>query len=308
VQLPLAAFPTWVFDYDNDGHDDLFVPSYDVNAAMHEMVGREAIGLPLEVMVGDVRVGFEDSKLYRNRGNGTFEDVTVAAGLSRKVLFAMGSNFGDLDNDGFLDFYVGTGNPDLRSVIPNRMFRNVGGRRFEEVTLPGGFGHLQKGHAIAFADLDRDGDEDVFALIGGAYSGDLATSVLFENPGWAGTSWITLTLQGRAANRSAIGARVAVTVADASGVMRTIHRTVGTVGSFGSGPLALHVGLGAAVRVHEVVVRWPDRERTTTRYMTLLSGRAWRLVQGREPETLVRPAVTFRRQGVAAPHLTMPGM
>jgi hypothetical protein len=63
-------------------------------------------------------------------------------------------NFGDLDNDGWLDLYVGTGNPDLRSIIPNRMFRNVEGRRFEEVTLEGGFGHLQKGHATAFADLD----------------------------------------------------------------------------------------------------------------------------------------------------------
>ena len=183
VQLPIASFPTWFFDFDNDGKDDLFVPSYDVNAAMHEFVAREYLGLPLTAKVSGVDIHYEDPRLYRNKGDGTFEDVTSKAGLSGKVLYAMGSNFGDLDNDGFLDFYIGTGNPDLRSVIPNRMFRNVGGTHFEDVTLAGGFGHLQKGHAVAFADFDRDGDEDVFEVIGGAYEGDLATSVLFENPG-----------------------------------------------------------------------------------------------------------------------------
>lgn len=54
----------------------------------------------------------------------------------------MGSNFGELDNDGFLDFYVGTGDPDLRALMPNRMFRCVNGEHFEEVTASGRFGHL----------------------------------------------------------------------------------------------------------------------------------------------------------------------
>ena len=121
VQLPLASFPTFFFDYDNDGSIDLFVPSYDVNAAMHEMVAREYLDLPLQVRVSGVDVGFEDSKLYRNKGDGTFVDVTTQVGLHRKVIFAMGSNFGDLDNDGFIDLYIGTGNPDLRSVIQLRI-------------------------------------------------------------------------------------------------------------------------------------------------------------------------------------------
>ena len=67
---------------------------------------------------------------------------------------------------------------------------NIRGKRFEEVTLPGGFGHIQKGHATAFADLDRDGDEDVYMILGGAYEGDQFTSVLFENPGWPKNHWI----------------------------------------------------------------------------------------------------------------------
>ena len=74
-----------------------------------------------------------------------------------KVIPTMGLNFGDLDNDGWLDFYLGTGNPDLGSLIPNRMFRNAGGRSFQDVTTAGNFGHLQKGHAICFGDFDNDG-------------------------------------------------------------------------------------------------------------------------------------------------------
>jgi hypothetical protein len=310
VQLPLASFATWFFDMDNDGHLDLFVPSYDVNSAMHEMVAREYLGLPLSVKVGDVDVTFEDSRLYRGRGDGTFEDVTVGAGLSRKVIFAMGLNFGDLDNDGFLDFYIGTGNPDLRSVIPNRMFRNVGGTRFQEVTLPGGFGHVQKGHAIAFADMDRDGDQDVYARIGGAYEGDISTSVLFQNPGWQGTHWLTLTLQGTTANRSALGARVAIDVVDGAGATRTLYRTVSTGGSFGAGPLEMHVGLGSASRITQVRVQWPDRARTTTTYDTLTPDAHYRLVQGAPPARLTRPAVPFRTVAAPGGHdmMKMPGM
>ena len=62
------------------------------------------------------------------------------------------------------------------------MFRNDGGKRFQEVTTAGNFGHLQKGHGIAFADVDNDGDQDVFEKMGGAYQADRAYSVLFENP------------------------------------------------------------------------------------------------------------------------------
>ena len=71
----------------------------------------------------------ETGRLYHNEG-GTFRDVTKAANLS-KVVPAMGLNFGDLDNDGWLDFYVGTGNPDFSTLVPKRMFRNDGGKRFQ---------------------------------------------------------------------------------------------------------------------------------------------------------------------------------
>lgn len=295
VETPIPSFPTWFWDFDQDGWDDILVLSYDIRAsgALHEAVAREYLGLKPEVDVGGRRVEVEHSRLFRNNGNGTFSDVTKRAGLASKVVYAMGSNFGDLDNDGFPDFYLGTGNPDLRSVIPNRMFRNVQGKRFEEVTLPGGFGHIQKGHATAFADLDRDGDQDVYMVLGGAYEGDLSTSVLFENTGWPDRAWIALELEGRTANRSAIGARVEVDVIDVGGATRTVRRTVGTGGSFGAGSLQLHLGLGRTKQIRELRIQWPDSARSKASYTGISVNGVYRVRQGEAPAALDRPAVRF---------------
>jgi hypothetical protein len=294
VQLPIMSFPTWFWDYDNDGWNDLLVLSYDIrnSGALHDAVAVEYLGETPAI---------EHTRLYRNKGDGTFEDVSVKAGLAGKVIYAMGSNFGDLDNDGWLDFYVGTGNPDLRSIIPNRMFRGVAGKRFDEVTMEGGFGHLQKGHATAFADFDRDGDQDIYMVVGGAYQGDMFTNVLFENPGWAGRSWITLELEGRTANRSAIGARVELLLADSAGTERTVHRTVGTGGSFGATSLQVHVGLGNAVRVKHVRVTWPDAARSANTWPNLAPNRAYRIVQGQAPVVLSRPPVPFAQLAASHP-------
>jgi hypothetical protein len=303
VQLPTNSFPSWFFDYDNDGWEDLLVLSYDVRSKtpLHEAVAREYLGLPYPTGADGKSTKPEQTRLFHNKGDGTFEDVSAKVGLADKVIFAMGSNFGDLDNDGWLDFYVGTGNPDLRSVIPNRMFHSIGGKKFEEVTLPGGFGHLQKGHSTAFADLDRDGDEDVYAVLGGAYPSDRFASVLFENPGWKDNTWITLELEGKTANRSAIGARVALDVTDASGAVRTVHRTVNSGGSFGAGPLQLHVGLGRATAVREVRVTWPDAARSKNSYRDLAVGHVYHIVQGSAPVMLERPAVPFRKVMLSPP-------
>ena len=312
TQMPNMSFPVWFWDYDNDGWQDLLVLSYDNRVPLNAAVAREYLGLPPAVPAGAPAFGeampsVEHARLYRNKGDGkgTFEDVTASVGLADKAIYAMGSNFGDIDNDGWLDFYIGTGNPDLRSIIPNRMFRGVDGKRFEEVTLEGGFGHLQKGHATAFADLDRDGDEDVFMVIGGAYAGDVFTSVLFENPGWPNRNWITLELEGRTANRSAIGARVEIIAADSSGKTRTLWRTIGTGGSFGSGSLQLHVGLGSAVRVPMVRVTWPDSLRSTSSYTNLEVRHWYHLTQGQSAQELNRPPVPFAHAALAS-HATMP--
>jgi len=293
VELPRASFPAWFWDFDQDGWEDLLVLSYDLHStpALQDAVAREYLGLPVQV---------ESSRLFRNNGDGTFSDATESTGLMGKAIYAMGSNYGDLDNDGWLDFYIGTGNPDLNAVIPNRMFRSVQGKRFEEVTLPGGFGHLGKGHGTAFADFDRDGDQDIYMVLGGAFPGDRFASALFENPGWRGNAWIRLALEGRSANRSAIGARVELEVVDSRGGSRTIRRTVGTGGSFGAGSLMLQVGLGRAVRVRELRIRWPDAARSSDAHPGLEVNRTYRVTQGQSPVELERPPVPFRKVPLGA--------
>jgi hypothetical protein len=243
VTEPIASFPTWFFDYDNDGWEDIFVSGYMITGIGD--IAADYLGLPSQA---------ELPRLYHNNGNGTFADVTQAAHLHR-LLQSMGSNYGDLDNDGWLDFLVGTGDPNLATLLPNRMFRNAEGRYFQDVTTSAGVGHLQKGHAVSFADIDNDGDQDIYEVIGGAMEGDHYRNVLFENPGH-GNHWVTLALEGVKANRPGIGARIKVVVETPEGE-RTIYKTARTGGSFGASPLRQEIGLGKATRIVSVEVRWP---------------------------------------------------
>ena len=250
VTDPPASFTCWFFDYDNDGWPDLMVNGFriqDVGDIAADYLGRPHAG--------------QKAHLYHNNGDGTFTDVSKECGVN-KLLVTMGGNFGDLDNDGWLDFYVGTGNPDLTTLVPNRMFRNDGGKRFQDVTTSGGFGQLQKGHGIAFADINNDGEVDIFSKLGGAVEGDHYPSQLFANPGH-GNNWIKLKLEGVKTNRAAIGARIKVVVPDGDGE-RAIYRTVGSGGSFGASPMRQEIGLGQARVVKRVEIFWPVSGLTQT--------------------------------------------
>ena len=133
----------------------------------------------------------------------------------------MSVNAGDIDNDGDLDLYLGTGWMSLSGLVPDLMYANVGGR-FEDVTESTGTGHLQKGHGVSFADWDDDGDLDLFVVLGGGYPGDRGYNALFQNPGH-GRHWLKVRLVGTRTNRSAIGAKLQVDVAGPDGT-RSIHR------------------------------------------------------------------------------------
>lgn len=291
VDKPVFSFPTWFWDFDNDGWEDLFVSSYDLRHfdQLHSDMARELTGMPLDA---------EASRLFRNNRDGTFSDVTRTAGLF-KALYSMGCNFGDLDNDGWLDFYVGTGAPGLRSIIPNRMFHSINGEHFEEVTFDGGFGHIQKGHALAFADLDRDGDDDIYSVMGGAVEGDVFPNVLFENPdGWNENNWITLRLEGKTANRSAIGARIEIIVEGG----RKITRTVRTGGSFGAGSLRQKIGLGEAGHIVSLRIIWPNAEHTAETHTGLALNSFYLIVEEEPPQMLSRPPVPFLKDIVPNHH------
>lgn len=238
---PVMGFSCWAWDYDNDGWQDLFATGY-------------------EHTLGDVVRGLQGkshekhpSCLYRNLGGQKFQDVTKDAGLDM-VYCTMGSNFGDIDNDGFLDMYLGTGDPSIDTLVPNRLMKNVGGRRFAEVTASSGTGQLQKGHGVAFGDWDRDGDNDIFIQMGGVVNGDKYHNILFQNPGHA-HGWLTVKLTGEKTNRAAIGARLKLVTAGPAPM--TIYRQISSGSSFGGNPLQQTIGVGDAERIALLEIYWP---------------------------------------------------
>ena len=249
-------------DVDNDGWPDIFVNSYYIS---NDESVRTYLGLPHNA---------ETSKLFRNLGNGTFRDVTAEVGLD-KVWMPMAANFGDVNNDGYLDMYLGMGSPSFAALFPHELLLNKDGKSFVSVTASSGTGELHKGHGIAFADIDRDGDEDIVAEIGGAVPADRHALRLFENPG-QGSDWINVRLVGVKSNRAAMGAQIKVVVGQdgqdgrvgqvgrqvgrvgpASEQTRSIYRTVGSGGSFGANPLEQHIGLGKSARILSIEIWWP---------------------------------------------------
>jgi hypothetical protein len=268
VTEPLNGFACWFWDYDNDGRLDLWV---NPNQATLSEVIRDQLGWP---------TSGARPRLYRNvGGSAPFRDVTAELGLDRVVL-PMGSNFGDLDNDGFLDVYLATGRPSYSYLMPNVLLKNDGGRRFEDVTAVTGTGHLQKGHGVAFADWDRDGDADIFLEAGGAAPGDRAHNVLFQNPGY-GYHWLTVKLVGTRTNRAALGVRLRVDLTGPDRAIVSRYRTITAGSSFGGNPFACTIGLGSAETVRALEVSWPTSGIRQT-FRDVPVDRAIEITEGRE--------------------------
>lgn len=253
VAKPINSFPCWFWDVNNDGNLDLYVCAYDGGISDFSRDFFEGTS------------NRETQKLYLGKADGTFDDRTVEYGLDR-IALAMGANFGDLDGDGFEDFYLGTGEPAFESLMPNLLFRNKNGKRFDDVTIASGMGHLQKGHGTAFADFDHDGDQDVYIQLGGAYKADVFGNAFFQNPGFE-TNWIKLKLIGETSNRSAIGAKIKLEFVE-NGVKRTVYRSINSGGSFGGNPLRSEIGIGKSEEVEMLEVYWPA-SKTTQRFKNI---------------------------------------
>ena len=255
VEEPMFSFPAWFFDFDNDGFLDIFVSGYDTRR--FSQVGGDAA----RDMMGMPPLG-ELPRLYHNSGNNTFTEVSKAYGVDH-VNYAMGCNFGDIDNDGWPDYYLGTGAPEFTSIVPNKLYHNLGGKKFEDITYATNTGHIQKGHAVAFADIDNDGDQDIYTVVGGAVEGDRFRNVLFENTTNNSNHWVKIKLEGVTANKAAIGAKIRIKVKLPDGSFQNFYHTVNTGGSFGSKPLMVSAGLGNAVAIEEIEINWPNAKNTT---------------------------------------------
>lgn len=247
TQPPHNGFVSFFLDYNNDGYPDLLTTSL---APWENVVE----GLSRHFRVPDPPAIHADSvRLFRNKGDGTFTDVTFQARLYHPM-GVMGAGVADLDNDGHLDLYFGTGDPQLSRLEPNRFFRNNGDGTFSDLTALTPFARPgQKGHGVTFIDFDGDGGLDLYAQLGGHYPGDHAENAFYRNLKAKGNPWLQLDVERPETNRFAIGAGVLLKAGDLS-----LYREVKGSEGFGStDPFTLHFGLGRRTIVDSVEIFWP---------------------------------------------------
>ena len=278
-----STFTSWFFDYDNDGWPDIMTADYSFDKPLGTYAAAEALRHPVP-NAGNIF-------LYHNNHDGTFTNVTKETGLN-KVVFSMGGNFGDIDNDGYPDMYFGTGNPDFKSLVPNKLFKNIDGKKFADVTTSSRLGNLQKGHGVAFADFRNIGIQDIYIEMGGAYKGDSYTSSLYVNPGQNNNNWISLKLTGVKANKAAIGSRITVTFTE-NGVKRSVYRDVNSGGSFGSSPLQQEIGIGQAKSIDDIEIKWAGSQ-AVQHFKNIMPGQFLHITEGnKQAETIHLKKLNF---------------
>jgi enediyne biosynthesis protein E4 len=282
------AFSVSPFDFDDDGwpdiyvacdstpsilyhnnHDGTFTDVAVVGGAAYNEEGREQAGMGSTIadFDGDGRLdifktNFSDdtSTLYRNNGNGTFDDVTYAAGLGLYTRYlGWGTMFLDFDNDGWPDLLLVNGHvyPEVDKQNlgtsyqePRILYHNNGNRTFTDISADAGPGitAVHAGRGLAIGDLWNDG------RISAVISNMNAVPSLLVNQVPSPNHWIGLRLQGTKSNRDGIGARVTLKVA-----ARVLVDEIRSGSSYDSNSdMRVHFGLGAATKIDSVQVRWPS--------------------------------------------------
>ena len=252
VQPAHAGYVCFFFDYDNDAYPDILATSLGSWPAVLASLQR-AYSIPnLEAVDPNA------PRLFRNNRDGTFTDATWEAKLYYPV-GSMGAGVADVDNDGYIDLFFGTGDPQLSRLEPNRFFRNNGDGTFSDLTMTSGLGHIGKGHGVTFIDYDEDGDLDIYAQIGAADPGDMWENAFYQNQKANRNHWLQVDLAGTRSNRHGVGATL---VARAGGL--TLHREVKGSEGFGStNPYRVSFGLGPRTRIDSLDVIWPSGEKQT---------------------------------------------
>ena len=282
------AFSVSTFDFDDDGWPDIYVACDStasilyhnnrdgtfsdvavVAGAAYNEDGREQAGMGSTIADydGDGRLdifktNFSDdtSTLYRNNGNGTFDDVTFAAGLGLYTRYlGWGTMFLDIDNDGWPDLLLVNGHvypevdkQNLGSSYeePRILYHNNGDKTFTDISAQAGPGitAVHAGRGLAVGDLWNDG------RISAVISNMNAHPSLLVNQARSSNHWIGIKTVGTKSNRDGIGARVTLKVG-----ARLLVNEIRSGSSFDSNSdMRMHFGLAAATKIDWIQVRWPS--------------------------------------------------
>jgi hypothetical protein len=281
------CFTALTGDFDGDGWPDIYVscdstPSMlfhnNRNGTFTEIGvaagvafnedGREQAGMGAHAVDYDgdgwldiIKTNFSDdtATLYHNNGDGTFTDVTLAAGLGANTQFlGWGTLFVDVDNDGWPDLFMANGHvyPEIEGKSLSASFRqrkilywNQHNGKFKDISLEAGPGITTpfNSHGVAAADFDNDGAVEI--LVNNSHD---APSLL-KNYG-THENWILLKLMGTKSNRDAIGARVTL-YADGHQQLQEVRSGGGYISQ---SDFRLHFGLGKAAKVDRLEIRWPS--------------------------------------------------
>lgn len=289
-----------VFDYDDDGDLDIFQAndhqmnflfrndngSYKefgvasgiaansqgkMTGSMHGTIGDiDGDGL-IDILVADLKYG----SLYRNLGNGLFEDITESSGIAMPMAGkgSWGASLFDYDNDGDLDIIVANGTAEELILQYPLLLENDGKGHFKNVGQEHGsyFSTKRSGRGLAVWDYDNDGDLDIII----SHVDLQANATLLRNDGGNTNHWLGLTLKGELGSASAIGAKVTVT----AGGKQKVLVNQWTTGYLSNSDPRLHIGLGKQRRVSKLEIKWPDgkqevyKDIESDQYLTIVKGK-----------------------------------
>jgi hypothetical protein len=249
----MAAMCISLGDFDNDGQLDLYISDFQESS----------------------------DHLWRNTGQGLFDEVSDAVGITgptRNVL-SFGGGFIDYDNDGWLDLFIANGHvyPEVEQASPgthykqlNTLFHNEAGKRFTVATQSAGIDTLppHAGRGVAFADFDNDGFVDILV----ANNGD--PPALLHNSGGNSNHFLNIRLVGTKSNRDALGARIRVV----AGRLSQIREIAGGGSYLSQSDLRANFGLGQSAQADLVEVSWPSGLKQSFRNVP--AGRFYQITEG----------------------------
>ncbi len=289
-----------VFDYDDDGDLDIFQANdHQLNfmfrndngvykevgveigvaansqgkgtGSMHGTIGDiDGDGL-IDILVADLDYG----ALYRNAGNGLFEDITEVSGIAGPLAGkgTWAAALLDYDNDGDLDIVAANGTAEELILQYPLLLENDGKGHFKNVGQEHGayFSEKRSGRGLAVWDFDNDGDLDIIV----SHVDKQATAALLRNDGGNSNNWLGLTLKGKDGPISAIGAKVIVTAGEKKQVLVNQWAT----SYLSNNDPRLHIGLGQQKQIDLLEITWSDGKKevykniAADRYLTIQQGK-----------------------------------